>query len=122
MSDYHIRGTIALSSRKVKNIARELCGAEFSKPTVSEPLKGLDLVVHEWIERPLGTYPFLIVDAMVIKIRKGGRVRNQSALMATGISPEGIRGVPGLQLADSEKEPAWQDFFRWTPQGYCWMG
>lgn len=105
-----------VSTRKIKNITRELCGAEFSKSTVSDLLKGLDPVVHEWIDRPIGTYPFLIVDAIVIKIRKGGRVRTHSMLMATGVNPEGIREILGLWLADSEKETSWRDFFKWLPK------
>ncbi|NLH94182.1 MAG: IS256 family transposase [Candidatus Cloacimonetes bacterium] len=102
-----------VSTRKIKNITRELCGVEFSKSTVSDLLKGLDPVVREWIDRPIGTYPFLIVDAIVIKIRKGGRVRTHSMLMATGVNPEGIREILGLWLADSEKETSWRDFFKW---------
>ncbi|HAI86844.1 MAG TPA: hypothetical protein DCL63_07630 [Firmicutes bacterium] len=76
----------------------------------SELRNGLDPVVHEWIDRPIETYPFLIVDAIVIKIRKGGRVRSQSVLMATGVNPEGIREILGLWLADSEKEDSWRDW------------
>lgn len=102
-----------VSTRKIKNITRELCGAEFSRSTVSDLLKGLDPVVREWIGRPTGTHPFLIVDAIVIKIRRGGRVRSQSVLMATGVNLEGIRKILGLWLADSEREDSWRDFFRW---------
>ena len=69
-----------VSTRKIKSITRGLCGAESSRSTVSDLLKGLDPVVHEWIDRPIGTYP----DAIVIRIRKGGRVRTHSVLMATG--------------------------------------
>lgn len=102
-----------VSTRKIKNITRELCGAESSRSTVSDLLKGLDPAVHEWIDRPIGTYPFLIVDAIVIKMRKGGRVKTHSVLMATGVNPEGIREILGLWLADSEKEDSWRDFFKW---------
>jgi hypothetical protein len=83
---------------------------EASLPRAGE---GLDPVVREWIDRPIGTYSFLIVDAIVIKIRKGDRVRSQSVLMATGVNPEGIREVLGLWLADSENEASWRDFFKW---------
>lgn len=69
--------------------------------------------MREWIDRPIGTYSFLIVDAIVIKIRKGGRARTHSMLMATGVNPEGIRKILGLWLADSENEASWRDFFKW---------
>lgn len=104
-----------VSTRKVKKITRELCGAEFSKSTVSELVKGLGPAVREWNERPLGPgpHPFLIVDALVIKIRVGGRVRTQSVLIATGVNSEGTRGILGFMLADSESEDSWSEFFSW---------
>ncbi len=92
-----------VSTRKIKNITRQLCSTKFSRSTVSDLLKGLDPVVREWVDRPIGTYTFLIVDAIVIKIRKDGRVRSQSVLMATGVNPEELREILGLWLADSEK-------------------
>jgi len=73
-----------VSTRKIKSITRGLCGAESSRSTVSDLLKGLDPVVHEWIDRPIGTYSFLIVGAIVIRIRKGDCVRTHSVLMVTG--------------------------------------
>ena len=77
-----------VSTRKIRKITQELCGVEISKSTVSDMVKTLDPVVREWRERPLdkGPYPFLIVDAIVFKIRKGGRVWNHSALIAVGIT------------------------------------
>jgi transposase-like protein len=38
-------------------------------------------------QRDLGEYPFVIVDALVIRVRKGGK-RLLSVLMAIGISLE----------------------------------
>ena len=74
-----------VSTRKVAKITEELCGTEFSKSTVSELCKRLDPLVKEWNERPLKeAYPFVMVDAMVLKVRKGGQVRPQSALIAIG--------------------------------------
>lgn len=104
-----------VSTRKISNITKELCGAEFSKSTVSDLVKGLDPAVHEWNERNLGAdpYPFLIVDAIVIKIRENGRVRNHSTLIATGVNSMGVREILGLRIADSESEDSWRDFFGW---------
>jgi putative transposase len=104
-----------VSTRKISNITRELCGTEFSKSTVSDLAKGLDPAVHEWNERSLDMepYPFLIVDAMVIKIRKNGRVRNHSTLIATGINSAGAREILGLRVANSESEDSWREFFGW---------
>lgn len=75
-----------VSTRKVTKITEELCGASFSKSTVSELCKSLDPLVDEWNERPLGQYPFVLMDAIVIKVRTGGRVVSRSVMVATGIS------------------------------------
>ncbi len=79
-----------VSTRKVQYLTTELCGEEFSKSTVSELCKGLDPVVTSWNERPLSKreYPFLIVDALVIKICEDHRVRSCSALLVIGVNQE----------------------------------
>jgi len=104
-----------VSTRKVTNITEELCGTEISKSTVSALCSRLDPLVHAWNERDLsGTvYPFLLVDALVVKVREEGRVRQRGVLIATGISGEGQREILGLQLGDSESEGSWGTLFGW---------
>jgi putative transposase len=103
-----------VSTRKVAKITEELCGTEFSRSTVSELCKRLDPMVKEWNERPLTeAYPFVMVDAMVLKVRKGGQVRPQSALIAIGVNMRGYREVLGFCIGDSETYASWSDFFLW---------
>ena len=103
-----------VSTRKVAKITEELCGTEFSKSTVSELCKRLDPMVKEWNERPLAeVYPFVMVDAMVLRVRKGGQVRPQSALIAIGVNMRGYREVLGFWIGDSETYASWSDFFSW---------
>lgn len=80
-----------VSTRKVRRITDELCGREFSRSTVSELTKGLDGQVEAWNERPLEgtTYPFLMADAMHLKVRRQGAVRATSALLVIGVNAEG---------------------------------
>jgi len=68
-----------VSTRKVAQITEELCGVEFSKSTVSELCKRLDPIVTAWNERNLrdSRFPFLVVDALVLKVREEGRVRSR---------------------------------------------
>src|SRR5215510_7304709 len=77
-----------VSTRKVARITEELCGASFAKSTVSDLCKGLDPLVQAWNERDLSEqcYPFVLVDALVLKVREGGRVRAVSGLLAVGIN------------------------------------
>ena len=107
-----------VSTRKVSAITEELCGASFSKSTVSQLCTELDLRVEAWNERPLSDtgYPLVIVDALVIKVRKDKAVRPISALIAIGISESGHREILGLRLGDSENEAGWNQMFAWLKQ------
>lgn len=102
-----------VSTRKVKRITEELCGTTFSKSTVSELCKQLDPLIHEWNGRSLGehAFPFVIVDALQIKIRKDRRVAPHSALVAVGVNTDGYREILGLMIGDSESEASWSEFF-----------
>lgn len=64
-----------VSTRKVAKITEELCGTEFSKSTVSDLCKRLDPIVQAWNNRNLREhrYPFVLVDALVLKIREDGQ-------------------------------------------------
>ena len=98
-----MRSTQGVSTRKVTKITEELCGTSFSKSTVSRLCEELDVRVRAWNERPLKKkYPFLVVDAMQIKVRRDEAVRRASALIAIGINEEGYREVLGLDIGDSE--------------------
>jgi transposase-like protein len=104
-----------VSTRKVARITEELCGTEFSRSTVSDLCRKLDPVVSAWNTRPLQDrrYPFVIVDAMVLKVREEGRVRARGVLLAIGVNEEGYREVLGFMLGDSKSEASWSEFFSW---------
>jgi putative transposase len=102
-----------VSTRKVSAVVEELCGEGVSKSQVSALCQRLDPQVLAWRDRDLSqtVYPFLIVDAIVIRVRKDGRVRQQSLLLATGVNREGYREILGMFLGDSESEMSWATFF-----------
>lgn len=101
-----------VSTRKVPQITEELCGTGFSKSTVSALCAQLDPLVSAWNERPLSeqAFPFVLVDALVLKVREDERVRALSGLLAIGVNAAGYREILGLQLGDSESEASWSDF------------
>ncbi len=101
-----------VSTRKIENITQELCGKSFSKSTVSKLCEHLDPIVAAFRNRPLEKhYPFVIVDAMYIKVREDGRVRSKGLLIATAVNETGHREVIGFQINDSESETSWGVFF-----------
>ena len=101
-----------VSTRKVTQITEQLCGTSFSKSTVSMLCKGLDDAVEIFRNRPLPKqYPFIMVDAMYLKVREDGRVQSKALMMAIGVNEEGYREVLGFDLWDTETELGWKGFF-----------
>jgi putative transposase len=64
--------------------------------------------------RPLdaGPYTFVAADALVLKVREGGRVVNVHALVATAVNADGHREILGLQVTSAEDGAGWLAFFR----------
>ena len=74
-----------VSTRKVPDITEELCGARFSKSTVSQLSTGLSARVQAWKNRKFfGPYPLVLIDALVIKALKDEIVFPMLELMGTG--------------------------------------
>jgi len=102
-----------VATRKVAHITETLCGHSFSKSTVSRLSAELDTVVDAWRNRPLSrqSYPFVIADAMYIKVRREGRVRSTAVLIAVGIGEDGYREVLGVETSIRESNESWSGFF-----------
>ena len=102
-----------VSTRKVTKITEELCGISFSKSTVSQLCAELDARLQAWRSRSLSEkeYPFLIVDALVIDVRRDEAVRATGCLIAYGVNEDGVREPLDLLLADSETERSWDELF-----------
>lgn len=102
---------MGVSCRKVEAVTEKLCGAHFGKSLVSKLCAALDPLVSAWKQEPLGEFPFVLVDALVVKVREEGRVRTCALLIASGIDTEGVRHLLGFELGDKESEASWQQFF-----------
>ncbi len=82
---------------------------------VSEMAKELDAHVEEFRTRRLedaGPFTFVAADALVLKVREGGRVVPVHALVATGVNADGHREILGIQVTTSEDGAGWLAFFR----------
>lgn len=106
-----------VSTRKVSAITEELCGASFSKSTVSALSVELDARVRAFNERRLdGTYPFVLADALFLKSRAQDRVVSRAALVISGIGADGYRQILGVRIGDTESVATWDETFRWLQQ------
>ncbi len=105
---------LGVSTRRMEKLVDSLGITSLSKSQVSEMAKDLDAHVEDFRTRPLdaGPYTFVAADALVLKVREGGRVSNVHALIAVGVGAEGHREVLGIQTTSSEDGAGWLAFFR----------
>lgn len=70
-----------------------------SKSQVSVMAADLDEQVEAFRTRPLdgGPYAFVAADALVLKVREGGRLVNVHAMITTGVNADGHRTEGGNQ-------------------------
>ena len=104
---------LGVSTRRMDKLVQSLGITGLSKSQVSEMAKDLDAHVEQFRTRRLdGPYTFVAADALVLKVREGGRVVGVHALVATGINADGHREILGLQVTTSEDGAGWLAFFR----------
>jgi putative transposase len=105
---------LGVSTRRMERLVESLGISRLSKSQVSEMARELDAQVADFRHRPLdaGPYTFVAADALVLKVREGGRVVNVHALIATGVNGDGHREILGLQVTSAEDGAGWLAFFR----------
>lgn len=101
-----------VSTRSIEKVTKELCGEAFSKSTVSEMCKQLDIPVQQFKNRSLDdSFTFIMVDAMYIRVREEHRVKSKALFVAIGFNKSGRREVLGFDVYDNESKETWTDFF-----------
>ncbi len=105
---------LGVSTRRMEKLVETLGITRLSKSQVSVMARELDEHVESFRTRPLdaGPYTFVAADALVLKVREGGRVVNVHALLATGVNADGHREILGLQVTSAEDGAGWLAFFR----------
>jgi transposase-like protein len=110
IADAYLAG---VSTRRVDKLVRTLGIEGISRSQVSRLAASLDEIVEAFRNRPLeGPYPFLMLDALVVKVREAGRICNVAAVHAVGVSADGRRESLGLDLITSEDGAGWSAFLR----------
>lgn len=102
-----------VSTRKVDALVRSLGLNGIDKSKVSRICKELSEQVEEFRQRSLqSSYPYVWLDATVLKVRENHRVVNQALVIATGVDGQGERHILGFELGAGESEAFWLDFLR----------
>ena len=107
IAEMYVQG---VSTRRVKEITEQLCGLEISSTQVSRISALLDEELEKFRNRPLGEYPYVMLDARYEKIRHEGQVVDAAVLIAIGVNLKGRREVLGVSAKLSEAEPHWRSF------------
>jgi len=84
LAEMYVQGVF---TRKVSAIVEELCGASVSSTQVSACAKALDAELQKWRDRPLGSCPYLVLDARYEKVRHDGQLRDCAVPSPWGSGP-----------------------------------
>ena len=111
VADLYLAG---VSTRRVEKAIQQLGIESISKSQVSRLCAELDELVEAFRTRPLdgSPYPFVMLDALVVKVREHGRIVNVCVVHATGVNRDGYRESLGLDIVTSEDGAAWLGFLR----------
>ena len=97
-----------MSVREIQGHLRELYGLDASPDLVSAVTDAVLEEIAEWQNRPLeALYALVFFDAIWVKIRDEGTVRNKAVYVALGVQPDGTKEILGLWIEQSEGAKFW---------------
>jgi putative transposase len=97
-----------MTVREIQGHLLELYGLEVSPDLISTVTDAVLETVAEWQNRPLeAMYPLVFFDALRVKIRDEGLVRNKAVYVALGVTAEGTKDILGLWIETSEGAKFW---------------
>lgn len=97
-----------MSTRDIQAHVREIYGMEISPDLVSAVTDGVLGEVSAWQNRPLEpVYAIVFFDAIRVKIRDEGVVKNKAVYLAIGIRCSGHKEVLGVWIEQNEGAKFW---------------
>jgi putative transposase len=97
-----------MSVREIQSHLRELYRTDVSPDLISRVTDGILEEVREWQNRPLDpVYPVVFLDALRVKIRDEGVVKNKAVYVALGLNVDGEKEVLGLWIEQTEGAKFW---------------
>lgn len=97
-----------MSVREIQALLQEQYRIEVSPDFISGVTDAVHAEVSEWQSRPLEKmYPLVFFDALRVRIRDEGTVRNKAVYLALGVAADGTREVLGLWIEQNEGAKFW---------------
>lgn len=97
-----------MSTREIVGHLRDLYGIDVSPDLISAVTDAVLEEIAGWQARPLEViYPIVFFDALRVKIRDEGLVRNKAVYVALGVRADGTKEILGLWLEQNEGAKFW---------------
>jgi putative transposase len=97
-----------MSVREIQSHLKSLYGVEISPDLISRVTDAVLDDIKAWQTRALEpVYPVVIFDALRVKIRDEGFVKNKAIYLALAITPDGRRDVLGIWVEQNEGAKFW---------------
>lgn len=97
-----------MTTREITAHLEEIYGVEVSADLISTVTDSVSDEVIEWQNRPLDPlYPILFLDAISVKVRDAGHVKNVAVYLAIGVNMDGMKEVLGIWVQQTEGAKFW---------------
>ena len=97
-----------MTVREIQGHLAELYGTDVSPDLIGRVTDAVLDEVREWQNRPLDpVYPVVFFDALRVKIRNEGLVKNKAVYVALALNPDGEKDVLGLWIEQTEGAKFW---------------
>lgn len=97
-----------MSTRDIQAQLQELYGIEVSPAMISNVTNAVMEEIKGWQSRPLeAVYPILYLDAIWVKVRDGGHVKNKAVYLALAVRMDGQKELLGMWIAQREGAKFW---------------
>ena len=97
-----------MTQGEIKGHLEEIYGVDISSSLISTVTDAVLDEVRAWQSRPLdAVYPILYLDALQVKVKSQGSVRNKAIYLAFGVTMSGLKEVLGIWASDNEGSKFW---------------
>ena len=101
-----------MTVREIQGHLAQMYSVEVSPEFISKVTDEVMAEVTVWQSRPLeAMYPVVFFDALRVKIREDGVVRNKAVYLALGVLADGTRDILGLWIENTEGAKFWMKVF-----------
>lgn len=101
-----------LTVREIQAFLADMYATEVSADFISSVTDAVSSEIAAWQTRPLeSVYPVVFFDALRVKMRDEGTVRNKAVYLALGVLRDGTREILGLWIEQTEGAKFWMKVF-----------